>query len=67
MGLFGVLFIAKSKNLQFATSFVYPLIVDALKNCFICYFALAANLQHFGTKNSALDFLAIYTRLNCTF
>jgi hypothetical protein len=56
MKLFGMHFIAIGVKLLLATSFVYPLIVDALKNCFICYFAFAANLQHFGTKISAMDF-----------
>ena len=56
MKLFNMHFIAIGVKLLLATSFVYPLIVDALKNCFICYFAFAANLQHFGIKNSAMDF-----------
>jgi hypothetical protein len=55
MGLFGVHFIATSRNLLLATSFVYACLGSA-KNCFICYFSLAANFQHFRTKNSVLDF-----------
>ena len=53
---FGVHFIAKSENLLLANKFVYPLILGAAKNCFICYLALAANLKHFGTKNNASEF-----------
>ena len=45
--LFGVHFTANCGNLLLATSFGYPLLIGALKNCFICYFALAANLQHY--------------------
>ena len=56
MGLFGVHFNAINGNLLLATRFVYPLLVGAAKNGFISFFVLAANLQHFGTKNSALDF-----------
>ena len=36
MGLFGVQFIAISRILLLATSFVYPLLLGAAKNCFIC-------------------------------
>jgi hypothetical protein len=43
-------------KLLLATSFIYPLLVGAVKNGFIFYFTLAANLHHFGTENSALDF-----------
>ena len=39
--------IAISRKLLLATIFVF---VGAAKNCFICYFALAANLQHFVQK-----------------
>ena len=56
MGLFGVHFIATKVKLLLVTSFVYPLLVGTAKNGFISFFVLAANLQHFGTKNSALDF-----------
>jgi hypothetical protein len=49
-------FIATKVKLLLATSFVYPLLVGAVKNGFIFYFTLAANLHHFGTENSALDF-----------
>ena len=45
--LFGVHFTANCGNSLLATSFGYPLLIGALKNWFICYFALAANLQHY--------------------
>ena len=65
---FGVHFIATKVNLLLVTSFVYPLLVGAAKNGFICFFVLAANLQHFGTKKTVLStFLAICTWLHCTF
>ena len=51
---FGVHFIATKVNLLLVTSFVYPLLVGAAKNGFICFFVLAANLQHFGTKKQCL-------------
>ena len=33
----------------------------------ICFFALAANLQHFGTNNSALDFFGNLFMADCSF
>ena len=53
LGLFGVHFIAISGNPLLATSFVYPLLLGA-ENLLYIIFALAANLQHFGTKNIVL-------------
>ena len=52
-------------NLLLATSFVYPLLVSAAKTA-LTALALAANLHHFGTKNSAFYFLATCTWLHGT-
>ena len=65
--LFGVHFITITENLLIETSYVYYLLVDAAKICFISFFALAANLQHFGTNNSALDFFGNLFMADCTF
>ena len=48
----GVHFIATKINELLAISFVYPLLVSAAKTA-LTALAIAANLHHFGTKNSA--------------
>ena len=57
MGHFGVQFIAISRKLLLATSFLYPLLLVAAKNCFIC-------ISH---SQQICSILAICTWLNCTF
>ena len=66
----GVHFIAISRNLLLALSFVYPLLVGAAKHSHICIYAFS-NLQQICSimvpKKYFGLFLAICTWLNCTF